>query len=56
MYDYCTKEGISILMEIPYDRIIAEFYSKGVPFSLEMFGWKEKFQGLFSKIEEIAPQ
>lgn len=50
VYDYCTKEGISILMEIPYDRIIAEFYSKGVPFSLEMFGWKEKFQELFSKL------
>jgi MinD superfamily P-loop ATPase len=56
VYDYCTKEGIPILLEIPYDRRIAEFYSRGVPFSLEMPGWKEKFQVLFSKIEEIEPQ
>jgi MinD superfamily P-loop ATPase len=56
VYDYCTKEGIPLLLEIPYDRRIAEFYSRGVPFSLEMPGWKEKFQALFSKIEEIEPQ
>jgi len=56
VYDYCKKEGIPILLEIPYDRRIAEFYSRGVPFSLEMPGWKEKFQTLFSKIEEIKQQ
>ncbi len=56
VYDYCTKEGIPLLLEMPYDRRIAEFYSRGIPFSLEMLGWKEKFQALFSKIEEIEPQ
>jgi MinD superfamily P-loop ATPase len=50
VYDYCREEKIPILMEIPYQRRIAEFYSKGVPFSLEMPEWAEKFQTLFSEI------
>jgi MinD superfamily P-loop ATPase len=50
VYDYCRKENISILMEIPYQRRIAELYSKGVPFSLEMHEWEEKFQALYSEI------
>ncbi len=50
VYDYCREENIAILMEIPYQRRIAEFYSKGVPFSLEMPEWTEKFQTLFGEI------
>jgi len=56
VYDYCEKEGIVILLEIPYERRIAEFYSKGVPFSLEMPEWAEKFQILYSKIKEILKE
>src|SRR5690606_31084709 len=47
VYQYCEEENIPILLEIPYKRKIAELYSKGVPFSLEMPEWKEKFQTLF---------
>jgi MinD superfamily P-loop ATPase len=54
VYDYCGKEGIYILLEIPYDRRIAELYSKGIPFSLEMPEWADKFQMLYSKIKELA--
>jgi MinD superfamily P-loop ATPase len=54
VYDYCEKENIRILLEIPYERRIAELYSKGIPFSLEMPEWADKFQGLFSKIEELV--
>jgi MinD superfamily P-loop ATPase len=50
LYDYCKGENICILMEIPYERRIAELYSKGVPFSLEMPEWAEKFQTLYAGI------
>ncbi|MEM1514855.1 MAG: hypothetical protein QXH24_02235 [Candidatus Bathyarchaeia archaeon] len=36
VYEYCKENGIPILLEIPYQRRIAELYSRGVPFSLEM--------------------
>jgi len=54
VYDYCKKQNIPILMEIPYERRIAELYSKGIPFSKELPGWTEKFQMLFQKIEELT--
>lgn len=54
VYEYCAKENIPILMEIPYERTIAELYSKGVPFSLEMPEWTSKFQILYNKIKELA--
>jgi MinD superfamily P-loop ATPase len=54
VYDYCREEKIRILMEIPYQRKIAEFYSRGVPFSLEMPGWKEKFQTLYDEIGKFV--
>jgi len=54
VFEYCEKEGIRILMEIPYERRIAELYSKGVPFSLEMPEWADKFQMLYSKIKGLA--
>jgi len=50
VYDYCKEENIRVLLEIPYQRRIAELYSKGVPFSLEMPEWEENFQELFSEI------
>ncbi len=53
VYDYCGKENILILLEIPYERRIAELYSKGVPFSLEMPEWAEKFQTLYNEVEEL---
>src|SRR4030042_1345021 len=54
LYDYCRKEDISILLEIPYERRIAELYSKGVPFSLEMPEWEDKFQALFKEIARLV--
>jgi len=53
LYNYCAEEKIRILMEIPYQRSIAELYSKGIPFSLEMPEWEAKFQLLHREIEEI---
>ena len=56
VYTYCKEEKIPILLEIPYQRRIAELYSKGVPFSLEMPDWKEKFQMLFSETKRLVEE
>ena len=50
VYEYCEREGIEILLEIPYDRQIARFYSEGVPFVKEMPEWKEQFVGIIDTI------
>jgi MinD superfamily P-loop ATPase len=54
VYRYCNEEKIPVLLEIPYQRRIAELYSRGVPFALEMPEWKEKFQALYSEIKELV--
>jgi MinD superfamily P-loop ATPase len=54
LYDYCKEENIRILLEIPYERKIAELYSKGIPFIMEMHEWEEKFQQLFKKTAELV--
>lgn len=54
VYTYCKERDIPILLEIPYQRRIAELYSRGIPFSLEMIEWKEKFQALFEDIKRLA--
>jgi MinD superfamily P-loop ATPase len=52
--DYANSEGIPILMEIPFDRKIAESYSKGEMLVEAMPGWKENFKNLFHRIEAIV--
>jgi len=54
IYDYCKQAGVLVLLEIPYQRRIAELYSKGVPFSIEMPQWQTKFQELFEEIKRIV--
>jgi len=54
VYEYCREKSISILLEIPFQRRIAELYSKGIPFSLEMPEWKEKFEALFNETRELV--
>jgi MinD superfamily P-loop ATPase len=51
VYDYCKKEKIPVLMEIPFDKKIAELYSRGVPFVTQMSEWKEKFQHIRDLIQ-----
>jgi len=52
--DFCEKEGIEILMEIPYSREIAKDYSSGVLPVKENPEWADKFTQLFSKIKECV--
>ena len=54
VYEHCEKEGIPILLEIPYDRRIARCYSEGVPFVKEMPEWKERFAGIVDSIYETT--
>ncbi len=52
-YEYCEKEKLPILLEIPYDRKIAEFYSRGVPFTRAMSEWENAFKNLFKNIRNV---
>jgi MinD superfamily P-loop ATPase len=53
VHKYAKEQGLEILMEIPFQRKIAEAYSKGIPIVESMPEWREKFKNLFSRIEEI---
>jgi len=50
VYGYCKGEKIEILLEIPFERRIAELYSRGIPFIKEMPEWRERFLRLFENI------
>jgi len=54
VYDFCEDQGIPIMMEIPFDRRIAELYSRGVPFVEAMSEWKQRFRDLVGQIEEAV--
>lgn len=54
--EYADSIGLPILMEIPFDRRIAECYSRGDMIIEAMPEWKERFKGLFNKIEDIVSQ
>ncbi len=49
--EYARAENIPILMEIPFDRRIAECYSKGGLIAEMYPEWRESFQELFQKIQ-----
>jgi MinD superfamily P-loop ATPase len=48
--EYCKREQIPILLEIPFDRHIAELYSRGIPFVQEMPEWRQRFKELYGDI------
>ncbi len=48
---YAQAENLPILMEIPFDRKIAEAYSKGRMIVEELPEWRPKFLDLFKQIE-----
>lgn len=52
VYEYCKERGIPILLEIPFQRRIAELYSRGIPFTAEMPRWRAGFQRFFDEIKE----
>ena len=53
--DYCREQDIPVLLRIPMDRRIAELYSNGIPFVLEMPEWKDRFQAMLAEIRTEVP-
>ncbi len=54
IHGFCEEKGVPILLEIPFQRRIAELYSRGVPFSLEMPEWKESFRTVFDEVRKLV--
>ena len=54
VWEYAKRQDLPILMEIPFDRHIAEAYSRGKLIVEVMPEWKEAFLTLYRSIEEIA--
>jgi len=52
--EYAKEENIPILMEIPFDRQIAETYSKGKLLVEELPEWKERFIHLYEDVVKHA--
>jgi MinD superfamily P-loop ATPase len=51
--DFCAREGIPVLMTVPFDRKIAEAYSRGQTI-LEAFPvYRSAFLSLFENIKRL---
>ncbi len=48
---YCFKYNLPVLLKIPFDRQLAEFYARGEPVSLSLPKWRSLFYGLFRSIK-----
>ena len=53
---YTDRENLPVLMEIPYDRRIAEAYSRGELIVEAMPEWKMKFCELYQKIRQLVDE
>jgi len=51
---YCDKENIEIILEIPNDRLIAEAYSQGIKIIDALPAYEEKFLQLYQRINARA--
>jgi MinD superfamily P-loop ATPase len=51
---YAEAEGLPVLLQIPFDRRIAEAYSKGEMLVDVMPEWKEQFIGLYERIRILV--
>jgi len=53
IYDFCEEKGVPIVLEIPFQRKIAELYSRGIPFVVEMPEWRREFRLLMDDIKGV---
>lgn len=51
---YARRQGLPVLMEIPYDREIAGAYSCGIPIVQAMPEWVARFRRLYEKIVTLT--
>lgn len=49
--EYCRKEGLPVLMQIPWDLELARLYARGEPVVPNSSSWKNRFNKLWEKIE-----
>jgi MinD superfamily P-loop ATPase len=54
VHDYCRKEAIPVLFELPDDRRIAEAYSRGDPLLSALPEYRERFDRLLGRLAEAA--
>ena len=54
--EYADEMNLPILMEIPFNREIAEAYSRGELLVDVMPEWKDRFLGLYNKISQLVKQ
>lgn len=54
VYAYAKEQHLPVLMEIPFDRAIAESYSRGELIISGQQDYKEKFQTLYQKICQLT--
>jgi len=52
--DFAKKENVPVLLEIPFDRNIAEAYSRGDAIVEKLPGFKETFLTLYNDIKKIV--
>lgn len=53
VFDYARRENLPVLLTIPFDRRIAEAYSRGKNIVEEFPEWRERFRELFHNIKTI---
>jgi MinD superfamily P-loop ATPase len=56
VHGFAKEKGIPILMEIPFDRRIAEAYSRGEALVDGTSEWRDRFLDLYGRIEDIVEQ
>lgn len=54
VYEYAAEEDIPVLLDIPFDRQIAEAYSRGLSMVEEVPGWRPQFVALYERIESLV--
>jgi MinD superfamily P-loop ATPase len=52
--DYCEKEGVPVMAQIPYDREIAVLYSYGIPMWINGERYRRIFRNLWDLISQKA--
>lgn len=56
LLDYCLKEQLTILAQLPDDRRVAEAYSRGELASAVLADFKKMFMGLLAAVDTVVPQ
>jgi MinD superfamily P-loop ATPase len=54
--EFCTQEGVPVLLKIPLSTEIARQYSRGITLAAGMPQWRDKFIMLFNQIREMVDE